>query len=176
VQASLVQTPLPPKGPGQRKDCVARTPPKRPGQRKHCSAMALSIAPRRCIREFARVQNCVARTPPKGPGQRKDCVARAPQKRPAQRKSSCSATSVDKVGLQGHVCNRAGNVDGRLTGESDLKPKPATVDGIYFATPDAKDKTRIGEVILYASLAISPPTPSLNVESCKIVSFRRGVY
>lgn len=112
----LYRPPLPPKGPGQRKDCVARTPPKRPGQRKHCSATAVSITPRRCIREFAQVQNCVARTPPRGPGQTKECVARTPKKRPAQRKSSCSATSVDKVGLQGHVCNRASNVDGRLTG------------------------------------------------------------
>ena len=35
-----------------------------------------------------------------------------------------------------------------------------------------KIKTRIGEVISYMSLAISPTTPSLNVESCKLVSFR----
>ena len=50
------------------------------------------------------------------------------------------------------------------------------VGGIYVATLNAQDKTRIGEVISCVSLAISTPTPSLNIESCKIVSFRRGDY
>ena len=61
----------------------------------------------------------------------------------------CDATSVDTM----YIC---------------------TVGGLYFATLNAQCKTRLGEVISYVSLAISPPTPSLNVESCKNVSFRRG--
>ena len=47
-----------------------------------------------------------------------------------------------------------------------------TVGGIYVVTPNPLYKMRIGEVISYMSLAMSPPTPSLNVESCKVVSVR----
>ena len=44
----------------------------------------------------------------------------------------------------------------------------------YMLNPS--DKMRICEVISDVSLARSPPTPALHVESCKIVSFRRGGY
>ena len=69
-----------------------------------------------------------------------------------------------------------GNVDGCLKGQRGLKPESASVGGIYFAIPKPEDKKRVGEVMSYVSLAISPPTPSLNVESCKSVSLRRGGY